>query len=49
MGVLRSQIETKKKISMARVIIGWKQCQLGIDNLDNFHFDHGELAKRSNL
>lgn len=30
---------------MARVIIGLKQCQVGIDNLDNFHFDHEELAK----
>jgi hypothetical protein len=49
MGVLRSQIETKKIFSMARVIIGLKQCQFGIDNLDNFHFDHEELAKRSDL
>jgi hypothetical protein len=34
---------------MARVIIGLKQCQVGIDNLDNIHFDYEELTKRFNL
>jgi hypothetical protein len=45
MGVFKSQIEIKKIFSMARVIIGLKECQLGIDNLNNFHFDHKELVK----
>ncbi len=34
MGIMGSQIETKKIFSMLRVIVGLQPCHLGIENLD---------------
>jgi hypothetical protein len=36
MGIVRSHIKIEKIFTMAMVIISLKQCQLGIDNLNNW-------------
>jgi hypothetical protein len=36
MGIIGSHTKTEKIFNMAMVIISFKKCQLGIDNLDNW-------------